>query len=753
MMKKIKLSVLVTFVMLLMLVLTLGVSAEISVDKTGTVIGLDPAVTYDYAKVTMATYAAPSYTRLAAGTTKIEGLDAGLWYIYNANNATKCAVWIPGDSDDRNDIGDVYYSTSAKKDVVRCQNTTSWVEGVWTGNGAFNNSAFAKYYISDVGGHHLTATDAQKLEAGTMSRTAIRSKLQKIFYKYAYASHEIIPVEELYSFSFNVGVRQGSISLEYSDTAADPVVKTKYVLHTIEPNGELKSYTAICPTTYQLTSSRTNHVISIKNSFPNAKGWVVGIEIFPYGEVPSSGLKFSQVGDRYLNTIFYVEYVPGGYTTKHKSGTVAAPFQYNGANISYIEGYGDGTFSPDNEITVAEMATLLTRIFCTSNKIPETIDSSFSDVNLGDWFYKGVTYIEYLQGFKHIEGTRLEPNRAITRGELAQILYSVLLPDKTETTSFKDLDDSHPYYTGICSLENLGVINGYPDGTFRPYATISRAEAVTMLNRLINLKANDKTVIKSTLKNTFSDIEGHWAENDILMAANDNVKSKNHLSASASGLLDTGTTVQLETDYIKIIINKTNGKVTSIINRYDNTDILAVSSTPFFTQIATASGLTFTPKEVAVVDNRLFVKYTNDVCAYFIIDVKDEYFTVELDSELPLNVASLRFGDLSVNTPFSDEDEESYRLSGVVMNYNTNSSTFPGGASKSTNATVMRKFGGMGGKIAIAFSKFGGKVEGKHRAILKDIVNAMDPEIAAVSRKGGAFTVEHTDVYGDYVIL
>lgn len=752
-MKRMKLSILVFFSAILMLFLALSVSAAITVDKTGNVIGLDPSVTYDYAKVTMINQASPSYTRLSAGATKIEGLEPGLWFIYNANTATKTAVWIPGDSDNRTDIGDVYYSTSAKKDVVRCQNTTNWMEGVWTGNGAYNNASFAKYYISDLGGNHLTAGDAQKIEAGTMSRTALRTKLQKIVYKYAYTSDEIIPVEELYSISFNVGVRQGSLQLEYSDTATDPDPKTKYVLYTINESGKLETHTTSCPTVYQLPSSKTNHVISVKESFPNAKGWVVGIEIYPFGDLPLSGLKFTQSGDRYINTIFFIEYVPGGYTTKHKSGTVATPFQYNGANSSYIQGYGDGTFAPDADITVAEISTLLARVFCKSNEVPRTIDSSFSDVSLGDWYYNEVTYIEYLQGFKHIDSARLNPERAITRGELAQILYSVIIPDKTEGTAFKDVDSTNPYYEAICSLEVLNIINGYEDGTFRPYATISRAEAVTMINRLINLKANEKTVVKSSLKNNFSDIEGHWAEYDILMAANDNVKSQNHLKASASGLLDTGNTIQLETDYIKIVINKSNGKVTSIINKYDNTDILAISSTPWFTSLASSSGLIFTPKEVSIVDNRLFVKYTNDICAYFIIDVKNDYFTVEIDSELPLSVANIRFGSLSVNTPFSDEDEESYRLSGVMMNYNTNSSSYPGGASKNTNATVMRKFGGMGGKIAIAFSKFGGKVEGKHRAILKDIVNAMDPEIAAVSRKGGAFTVEHTDVYGDYVIL
>ena len=129
-MKIIKLSTLTILATLMMLILTLSVSAEISVDKKGNVTGLDPVITYDYAKVTLINQASPSYTRLPAGTSKIEGLEPGLWLIYDTSTAKNTAVWIPGDRDNRNDIGEVYYSDSAKKDVVRCQNINSWIEGV-----------------------------------------------------------------------------------------------------------------------------------------------------------------------------------------------------------------------------------------------------------------------------------------------------------------------------------------------------------------------------------------------------------------------------------------------------------------------------------------------------------------------------------------------------------------------------------------------------------------------------------------------
>ncbi len=728
--------------------------AAISVEN-GTVVGLDPNSEYEYAQVTVTNYSNPSYISLEKGATKIEDLSTGLWNIRDTSTLSITTVWIEGNPDDRNDIGDVYYSETAKKDVVRAQNVQYFVSGVWTGNGCFNHSSFATYYLSDIGGNHLTIDDAQKIEAGTLSRSAVRTKIQKIVYKYAYTSEEIIPVDELYSMGFNIGVRQGSIMLNYSDTATDPEPKTKYVLYTMGTDGTVTTHTALMPAFYEIGTaySKTSHSIFVKEAFPNATGWVIGLDIYPYGDIPLSGLSFSQVGDKYINTIFFIEYVPGGYTTKYKSGTIKLPFQYNGANKSYIEGYSDGTFLPDRDITKAEVITLLARLLNNGDYFGYTKGTSFVDCSVNDWFYNAVSYLEYADGLNYINGNRLNPNKAITRGELAQMIYSVSLPDASEKCSFTDVDESYEYYTAVCSLEQAGIIDGYSDGSFRPYATITRAEAVTMLNRMVNLTANSNTVVKETLSNSFSDIDGHWAEYQILMAANDNVKTPHHLEASASGLFDTGTAIQFETNHVKLTVNKSTGRITSLINKYDNTDIFSASATPWFTYIVSNSGLTFYPIKLEIVDNRLHVNYSNDTEAYFIFDFTDDFFTVELDSELPIGVKELIFSNLRVNTEFSDEDESSYRISGVTMTANTNSSYFPGGASKAVNAKVMRKFGGLGAKIGVVFSKFGGKVEGEHRAILKDIVYEIDPTLGTFSNKGGAFTADHNDVYGDYVIL
>ena len=106
-----------------------------------------------------------------------------------------------------------------------------------------------------------------------------------------------------------------------------------------------------------------------------------------------------------------------------------------------------------------------------------------------------------------------EPGSGLTRGEAAKILYS-LLEDPAGgpiQVSFSDVQSGEWFYTPVYTLSSLGVINGYEDGTFRPGATISRAEFVTMLSQFKQLSPGSAR---------FTDVPaGHWAEKYILSAA------------------------------------------------------------------------------------------------------------------------------------------------------------------------------------------------------------------------------------------
>lgn len=738
----------------LLICVTLAVSAIAIEVKDTSIIGLDANKSYQYASVTLADYTVPNYKSAPAGATRLDGLTPGIWFVKETSTGTVKALWIPGDSATRETIGEVYYSDVYKKDVVRAANTKDalyFTPGVWTGTETRNNSTFATYYLSATGAH-VSAAVSSGIVAGTVSRTKASSYIKAIVYKYAYTSEEIIPVDELYTMGFRVGVRQGSIIPQYSETAADKMFKTKYVLYTMDENGNVTTHTANYDTTYNNNGSGTSHSINIAADFPNATGWIVGLDIYPYGTIPTSGLSYTAVmsGGTYTNTCYFIEFLPKAYTTKENSGNVEIPFRYNGANAAYIEGYSNGTFAPDADITKAEAATIIARIV-TDGNIPSGIPTSFADVSLGDWYYDAITYLENKGIFKYISGTKLNPNAKITRGELAEIIHRTAKTQAKNTTEFKDVSSSHPYYEAICSLEAKGLLKGYEDGTFRPDDTITRAEVITLINRVLGLVANESTVSEESLEKTFSDIHNHWAKYQILMASNNNVKSEHHLKASVSGLLETDTTISIENKHVKIVINKTGGKVTSIVNKANNTEVLASSSNPWFTYVTTYSGISFYPQNIEIKDNRLEVTYANLVKAYFIIDVKDNYFTIELDSELPFNVSRVYFGVLNVSNEFT-EDEDSYRISAVAMNANTRSEYYPGGKSKATASFAAQKFGTIGAKLGITYSVYGGRVGGEHRAYLKEIVDAIDESVGTTSKAGGAYALDNPDLVGDYII-
>ena len=656
----------VILTVLLMALVSVSVSAEITV-KDGIVKGLDANVSYQYARVDVINWQAPTYTTLPSGSSEIKGLSVGLWNIKNTSTGAIKTVWIEGDAEDRNDIGDVYYNASCGKDVVRTSSTTSWVSGEWAGPTAVNHSTFATYYISSHA--HVASEHAKKLDEGTTTQNKIRTLTEEVFFKYAYTPAEIIPVDELYTMGFNVGVRQTAFKFTYSDTAKDPNLKTVYNLYTMDDAGQVTVHTVTKNVNY---ANGNYHSIAIGVDFPEAKGWIVGFEIFPYGEIPKTGLKITSgknANGIYLNTCFYIEYMPSTYITKDESNTISIPFQYNGTNVAYIEGYGDGSFNPDGDVTLAEISAILARL-CNGNNIPRGNSTRFSDYSVNEWYYDAVNYLELRGIFDYVEGTKLNADKTITRGELAKVLYGFLELKRNNTAKFSDVTDTTPFSEEILALADYGFINGYGDGTFRPDATVTRAEAVTVINRIINLNAND-LINEETLENNFFDINNHWAKSQILYAANNNVKTERHLNADASALLQTDSTIQIETDHVKVIIDRKNGKVTSVINKANSANVLGSSTSPWFSYISADTGFVFTPKAVDIVDNRLHFVYTNGVEAYFVVEIFDNYFTLELDSELPLGTKKINFGEITVNTEFSD-DEDSYRISGVSMTINTN---------------------------------------------------------------------------------
>ena len=88
------------------------------------------------------------------------------------------------------------------------------------------------------------------------------------------------------------------------------------------------------------------------------------------------------------------------------------------------------------------------------------------------------------------------------------------------TNPFTDIATNDWYYTAVTSAVSYGWINGYSDGTFRPYATITRAEVATIVNRMLN-RAADRNFVDSSAVTQFSDVANtYWAYYNIMEATN-----------------------------------------------------------------------------------------------------------------------------------------------------------------------------------------------------------------------------------------
>ncbi|WP_296969189.1 S-layer homology domain-containing protein, partial [Tepidanaerobacter sp. EBM-38] len=148
-----------------------------------------------------------------------------------------------------------------------------------------------------------------------------------------------------------------------------------------------------------------------------------------------------------------------------------------------VSGYTDGTFKPDKSITRAEFMTLVNKVLGFSEKA--TI--GFSDVTSTDWFYEEIAKAVkagYISGYQ--DGT-VKPNREISRQEAAVALCKALnLEIQGDATEFTDKDAipnwSRPY---IAALAAKGYMGGYPDGSFKAERHITRAETVTMLDKVL----------------------------------------------------------------------------------------------------------------------------------------------------------------------------------------------------------------------------------------------------------------------------
>lgn len=189
-----------------------------------------------------------------------------------------------------------------------------------------------------------------------------------------------------------------------------------------------------------------------------------------------------------------------------------------GDHYAYIVGYEDDTIRPQNNITRAEVATIFFRLLTDeSREAYFTTDCDFTDVNGSAWYANTVATLSNAGILAGYPDGSFRPNDPITRAEFAAI--ATRFDDLAAAdSSFTDID-GHWAEDAINAAYGAGWVGGYPDGTFRPNNNITRAEVMSLVNRVLDREVDEDGMLDDML--TWIDNEpGTWYYEAVQEATN-----------------------------------------------------------------------------------------------------------------------------------------------------------------------------------------------------------------------------------------
>ena len=184
------------------------------------------------------------------------------------------------------------------------------------------------------------------------------------------------------------------------------------------------------------------------------------------------------------------------------------PTGLNGKDhYAYIIGYGNNDVRPQNNITRAEVATIFFRLLTDETRTANmTKSNGYNDVKDGDWFCCAVSTLSKMGIIKGYEDGSFKPNDPISRAEFAAIAAR-FDPDGDKTpATFADVT-SHWAKDEISIAANHGWIKGYEDGSFKPDQKITRAETMTLVNRVLNRLPETKDDLHKDMKTWVDNME------------------------------------------------------------------------------------------------------------------------------------------------------------------------------------------------------------------------------------------------------
>lgn len=179
---------------------------------------------------------------------------------------------------------------------------------------------------------------------------------------------------------------------------------------------------------------------------------------------------------------------------------------------AYVSGRSATTFAPTGTLSRAEAAQLLYELMTEqAHKQYDCSGNDFSDVPAGQWYTVAVSTLANVGAITGCGDGTFQPSKAISRAEFVTILTGIYGENTSKGMPFSDVGRSW-YYDAVATAYANGWVSGYTDGTFHPNQTITRAEAVTILNRVLG-RSCDLTFVQANAQaaSHFTDVTpGAW---------------------------------------------------------------------------------------------------------------------------------------------------------------------------------------------------------------------------------------------------
>lgn len=185
----------------------------------------------------------------------------------------------------------------------------------------------------------------------------------------------------------------------------------------------------------------------------------------------------------------------------------------------YMNGYSDDKFGPNDKMTRAQVSAVIARIL--NGKDPKGDFSSFKDVDQEKWYSDAIAFMEKQEIINGYSDGTFKPEKEITRAEFASIISKLINDrdfDLDNAIKFKDVKSDNWAMSQIDMVTAKGLMNGRTKDTFAPNAPITRAEVATVLNKFLGRNVNEEFMRKYSV-NPFKDLsKDFWAYAQILEA-------------------------------------------------------------------------------------------------------------------------------------------------------------------------------------------------------------------------------------------